>query len=152
MEVIKLSDTLTVSRIVHGHWRLLDWNLSPQELLTLTQNAIDLGITTFDHADIYGNYTCEQAFGNALALQKSLRNKIKNVTVEGNVVKQNRISELEGKDTYCELYLKNFSNSLLNTFTISGKIENRSVNVQSDGILQSTLAITQRIAPLRNTL
>lgn len=90
--------------------------------------------------------------GEVTPFRVAKTNKIKNVTVEGNVVKQNRISELEGKDTYCELYLKNFSNSLSNTFTISGKIENRSVNVQSDGILQSTLAITQRIAPLRNTL
>ena len=90
--------------------------------------------------------------GEIVPFRVAKTNKIKNVSVEGNVVKQNRISELEGKDTYCELFLKNFSNSLLNTFTISGKIENRSINIQSEGIVQSTLAINQRVAPLRNTL
>ena len=79
-------------------------------------------------------------------------NRLKNVSVEGNVVKQNNIAEVEGKDTYCELYLKNYSNSLLNTFTISGKIQSRSIDTSSDGIVQSNLAVTQRVAPLRNTL
>jgi hypothetical protein len=79
-------------------------------------------------------------------------NRLKNVSVEGNVAKQNNIAEVEGKNTYCELYLKNYSNSLLNTFTISGKIQSRSIDTSSDGIVQSNLAITQRVAPLRNTL
>jgi len=63
--------------MIHGHWRLAEWKLSNQELLKLTQQCLELGINTFDHADIYGNYSCERLFGNALANKKSLRNEIK---------------------------------------------------------------------------
>lgn len=65
-----------LSRIVHGHWRLADWKLSKQDLLKLTEQCVELGVTSFDHADIYGNYTCEALFGDSLALNSSLRNKI----------------------------------------------------------------------------
>lgn len=68
--------SLELSNIVHGHWRLAEWNYTPQELLNLTQHCIDLGITSFDHADIYGNYECEGLFGEALSLLPSLRKNI----------------------------------------------------------------------------
>ena len=77
---ITLAPALQISRIVHGHWRLKDWNLSAQQLLQLTEQAIDLGITTFDHADIYGNYSCEQLFGDALSGKKELRKAIQIIT------------------------------------------------------------------------
>jgi hypothetical protein len=90
--------------------------------------------------------------GNIIPFRVAKTNRLKNVSVEGNVAKENDIAPIEGKDTYCELYLKNYTNSLLNMFNISGKIQSRSIDVSSDGIVQSNLAITQRVAPLRNTL
>ena len=80
MNSINLTENFKISRIVQGHWRLNEWNKSPQELLKLSKQAFDLGITTFDHADIYGDYACEQLFGNALALDTSFRKKIQIVT------------------------------------------------------------------------
>jgi predicted oxidoreductase len=80
MSRIKLTKDLEFSRIIHGHWRLAEWNLSDQALLKLTEQAIELGVTTFDHADIYGNYSCEKLFGDAISLKKSLRNDIEIVT------------------------------------------------------------------------
>jgi len=80
MERIQLTAQFGISRIVHGHWRLMDWNLPDQELLKLTEQVIELGITTFDHADIYGNYSCEERFGKALLLKKELRRNIEIVT------------------------------------------------------------------------
>ena len=80
MNKIKLADNLKISQLVHGHWRLLDWKMSDQELLGLTQQLIELGITTFDHADIYGNYNCEKLFGDALAIKKELRNELQIIT------------------------------------------------------------------------
>jgi predicted oxidoreductase len=77
---VKLATDFEISNLVQGHWRLADWKLTSKELLALTQQTIDLGITTFDHADIYGDYTCEQLFGNALNLDKGLRNKIQIIT------------------------------------------------------------------------
>ncbi len=73
---IKLTEDFEVSRIIHGHWRLNDWQLSNQELLKLTQQVIEGGLTTFDHADIYGNYTCEKLFGDALHLKPGLRSEL----------------------------------------------------------------------------
>ena len=77
---IALASNLSISRVVHGHWRLSEWNLTPQQLLSLVQGAMELGVTTFDHADIYGGYTCEQLFGNALALKPELRSHMQIVT------------------------------------------------------------------------
>lgn len=80
MKRIKLSESLQLSEFVHGHWRLSDWGLSDQELLKLINQIIELGITSFDHADIYGNYSCEDLFGNALENDKSLRHQIQIIT------------------------------------------------------------------------
>ena len=79
-------------------------------------------------------------------------NKIKSMSVDGNYFKKTNVAQLEGQSVYCDLFLKNYNNTLLNTFNISGKIESRSLNVSNDGILQSTLSITQRLALLRNSL
>lgn len=73
-------DTLHISPVIHGHWRLMDWKLSTKELLKLTQQIVELGISTFDHADIYGNYKCEKKFGDALKLDKSVRKNIQIIT------------------------------------------------------------------------
>jgi predicted oxidoreductase len=75
-----LEADLGFSRIVHGHWRLAEWNLSAQELLTLTEQVMEMGITAFDHADIYGNHTCEKLFGDAIALKPGIRDQIRIVT------------------------------------------------------------------------
>ena len=80
MKKIKLNKSVEISRITHGHWRLKEWNLTNQELLKLTQQNCELGITTFDHADIYGDYECEKLFGDALILKKELRKKIQLIT------------------------------------------------------------------------
>ena len=70
---IALNDNLSLSRIVHGYWRLRDWDLSDDQLLKLIEQVLELGITSFDHADIYGNHTCEAYFGRALAMKPQLR-------------------------------------------------------------------------------
>ncbi|HEX7643740.1 MAG TPA: aldo/keto reductase [Burkholderiaceae bacterium] len=70
------------SRIALGMWRLAGWNLSPQHRLAFVEQALELGITTIDHADIYGS---EAPFGEALALKPSLRDKLEIVTKCGIV-------------------------------------------------------------------
>ena len=62
MQRIKLSDQLEFSRILHGMWRLADWNMSTAELLKFVEQAVEMGVTTFDNADIYGGYQCEETF------------------------------------------------------------------------------------------
>ncbi|MCT4783609.1 MULTISPECIES: aldo/keto reductase [Exiguobacterium] len=83
MQRITLTEDLSFSRIVHGMWRLAEWDMSPQERLAFIESCIELGITTFDHADIYGGYTCEGLFGEALRLKPELRDQIEIVTKTG---------------------------------------------------------------------
>lgn len=54
------------SPLVMGYWRLMEWGMSPQERVAFIEHHVRLGITTVDHADIYGDYQCEAAFGEAL--------------------------------------------------------------------------------------
>ncbi|MFH0273474.1 aldo/keto reductase [Vibrio jasicida] len=68
------------SELVQGYWRAVDWGMTAQERLSFLKQHIELGITTVDHADIYGNYECEALFGEALALEKSVRQQIQIVT------------------------------------------------------------------------
>lgn len=66
----------SLSPIVAGAWRMADWNWTPQERLRWIEQCLDLGITSFDHADIYGGYTVEALFGQALALSPGLRQRM----------------------------------------------------------------------------
>jgi len=77
---ISLSDGLSLSRIVHGQMRMAGWKLSHRELLKRMEEIIELGITSFDHADIYGNYGCEALLGEVMMLKKSIRSQIEIVT------------------------------------------------------------------------
>ncbi|HGY1012126.1 TPA: aldo/keto reductase family oxidoreductase [Aeromonas salmonicida subsp. smithia] len=70
----------TFSRLIMGYWRLMEWQLSPAALLDLMKYHLDLGVTTIDHADIYGGYQCEETFGNALRLEPSLRDRMEIVS------------------------------------------------------------------------
>ncbi|MDC6111024.1 aldo/keto reductase [Serratia rubidaea] len=68
------------SRMVCGYWRLMEWGMSPQQLLGFIEQHLELGITTVDHADIYGGYACEQEFGDALRLRPALRQRLELVS------------------------------------------------------------------------
>ncbi|MET3505246.1 aldo/keto reductase [Halalkalibacter oceani] len=86
MERIKLAEDLSFSRLVYGLWRLANWKQSSGQTLDLLKYVYEQGVTTFDHADIYGSYTCEELFGVALAKEPSLRQKIEIVTKCGIVL------------------------------------------------------------------
>ncbi len=73
-------DGLTLSRIVAGMWRMGEWGMSPQQRVALIEQILELGVTSFDHADIYGDYGVEALFGEALKLQPSLRGRMELVS------------------------------------------------------------------------
>jgi predicted oxidoreductase len=70
----------TLSRIVAGAWRMDSWQFSVQERVRWIEGCLALGITTFDHADIYGGYGVEGLFGEALAAAPHLRERMQIVT------------------------------------------------------------------------
>ncbi|MBT2689505.1 aldo/keto reductase family oxidoreductase [Bacillus sp. ISL-47] len=86
MERVQMAEDLSFSRIIHGLWRLADWNYNDEEIVDLIEHCLELGITTFDHADIYGSYTCEALFGKALQLKPELRDRMEIITKCGIVL------------------------------------------------------------------
>lgn len=71
---------LQLSQFIAGFWRLDSWQKSPSETLALIEHYLSLGVTSMDHADIYGEYSCEELFGKALSLKPSLRDQMQIVS------------------------------------------------------------------------
>lgn len=93
MNTVKIAPQLDISRIVLGIWRLLDWNMTDQQLLTYIKQSMEAGVTTFDHADIYGDYECEAGFGKALQLEPSLRSQMQLITKCGIKLKSSKFPD-----------------------------------------------------------
>jgi predicted oxidoreductase len=64
---------LALSPIVAGAWRMADWGWNAEQRVRWIEQCMELGVTSFDHADIYGGYRVEALFGEALALKPMLR-------------------------------------------------------------------------------
>ena len=65
------------SRIITGAWR---WNLDVAQVERLIRQSLDVGMTTFDHADIYGDHSNEEIFGNVIRKDPPLRQRMEIVT------------------------------------------------------------------------
>lgn len=114
MEHVKIKDNLSFSRIAHGYWRLLKWDLSKQEILNLLETCLEMGITTIDHADIYGDYSCEKHFGEILSQNKALRQKLQIITKCGiKLISKNRPEhKIKHYDTSAKHIISSAENSL----------------------------------------
>ncbi len=66
------------SSIIAGvmSWGVWGRNCTTPQIIELILACLDGGITTFDHADIYGDYTTEEAFGVALRASRIDRQRI----------------------------------------------------------------------------
>ena len=81
MPRIELNPGLSLSRLAYGVWRLSEAaDTSAPAVAGRIQACLDQGITTFDHADIYGDYSCEDIFGQAIKARPSLKDQIEIVT------------------------------------------------------------------------
>lgn len=71
-----------LSRIISGTmtWGVWGKNLSTAAMTETIEKNIELGVNTFDHADIYGGYTTEAAFGKALKSASVSRDKTYHIT------------------------------------------------------------------------
>ena len=76
MRTIQLggSDPLAVSAVALGCMHLAE--LDEAAASRLIHTALELGVTYFDHADIYGAGASEALFGRVLAAEPGLRNKL----------------------------------------------------------------------------
>ena len=66
------------SKIIQGCMTWGKWGkqLDTQQMIRLMNHCLEQGITTFDHADIYGDYSTEENFGYAFAKAKVNRSSI----------------------------------------------------------------------------
>ncbi len=78
MQKIYLSDSgPKVSPAIYGFYR---WNEvsgnAAQTMESIVNLCLELGINTFDHADIYGDYQCEELFGKLISSKSFKREDI----------------------------------------------------------------------------
>lgn len=73
---------MNYSRIIAGTMTWGSWGkkLSKIEMMDLIHYCLEQGITSFDHADIYGGYTTEADFGEALSETNIPRENIQLIT------------------------------------------------------------------------
>lgn len=70
------------SAVIAGCMKWGQWGarFDTDSYINMIHACIDEGVTTFDHADIYGHYTTEEEFGNALRREPALRNRMQLIT------------------------------------------------------------------------
>jgi len=134
LKPINVSQTeLQMSRLALGMWRI--HTISPSDIDRLMSTALDQGITTFDHADIYGGYTCEEAFGHWMKENKGLRDELQLVSKCGiKLISENRPDHR----------VKHYDTSKKH---IKASVENSLKNLQTDYL---DLLLIHRPDPLMN--
>lgn len=121
--------SIQLSPIIAGvmNWGLWDKNLNTREMNHLIHLFYENGITSFDHADIYGGYTTESAFGKAWATSKIAREKVQFISKCGiqyiaESRPENKIKHYEYSKEYIissvENSLKNLQTDYLDVFLL----------------------------------
>lgn len=108
--------TSNYSRIIQGcmTWGAWGKQMSEREMIVTMHHCLEQGITSFDHADIYGDYTTEEAWGSAFAKADIPRNSIQLISKCGIQMKgDNRPGNLVKHYQYDATYIiKSVENSL----------------------------------------
>ncbi len=102
VSAVRLStDGPALSAIVAGVWRMASWGMDVPQRVRWIEECLALGITSFDHADIYGDYQVESLFGEALGVAPGLRARMQIVSKCGiKLVSQQRPAHaLQSYDT-----------------------------------------------------
>src|SRR5580765_327149 len=87
MEKTYLSDAgPKVSPAIYGFYRWNEQDISLSKMEGIIDLCLELGINTFDHADIYGGYQCEEVFGEIIKNKRIKREDIVLFTKCGLVV------------------------------------------------------------------
>lgn len=123
-----MKNTTKNSRIIAGAMTWGQWGkqLSKNEIADLIHHCLEVGITTFDHADIYGGYTNETDFGKGFAQSGIVRDKIQLITKCGIQyvcdARKNRIKHYDYSSEYiiwsAEQSLKNLRTDYVDLFLL----------------------------------
>tara|TARA_R110000751_G_scaffold97228_2_gene189199 strand:- start:3184 stop:4047 length:864 start_codon:yes stop_codon:yes gene_type:complete len=97
---------LKYSRIIAGTMTWGKWGkqLSTAEMIALMNHCVENKITTFDHADIYGDYTNEEDFGKAFSKSSIKREDVQLISkcgIQFNVKERsNRVKHYDYNASY----------------------------------------------------
>lgn len=80
LDPTRFANPAGLSPIVAGCWRMAEWRLDVAARVRWIEGALALGVSAFDHADLYGDYSVEALFGEALAAAPGLRDRLRLVT------------------------------------------------------------------------
>jgi predicted oxidoreductase len=109
------------SNVIAGTMKWGAWGakLNTSAFEQMIKDCIAAGVTTFDHADIYGDYTTEEDFGKVLKEQPSLRQQMQLITKCGiQMVSVNRPHhKIKSYDTSYEHIIESVERSLSNLAT-----------------------------------
>ncbi len=109
-----------LSPIIAGtmNWGIWDKNLSQKEMESMIHICLENKITTFDHADIYGSYTTEAAFGKAFASSTISREKMQLISKCGiQLISENRTNSIKYYNYSKDYIIWSVENSLKNLQT-----------------------------------
>jgi predicted oxidoreductase len=115
MEKIYLSDSgPKVSPAIYGFYRWNTDEINMNKMESIIDLCIELGINTFDHADIYGGYQCEEMFGEIIKGKRVKREEIVLFTKCGVNLPHPSRPDIRVKyyDTSREHILRSLENSL----------------------------------------
>ena len=107
-------------------WGSWGKQLNVREMTHLIDYCLENGITTFDHADIYGDYSTEGEFGNALTNSAAKRNDLQIISKCGiqykGLARDNQIKHYNYNKDYiiwsAEESLKNLKTEYLDLFLL----------------------------------
>jgi predicted oxidoreductase len=111
---------LSYSKIIAGTmtWGLLGKEMSSKEMAALINHCISSGVTTFDHADIYGDYTMEKDFGLAFKESGVKREAIQLISKCGiQKLSNNRENKVKHYNYSKEYIIQSAEKSLVNLKT-----------------------------------
>lgn len=111
---------MQISPLIVGtmRWGIWGANHSEKQVQHLIETALSQGLTTFDHADIYGDYTGERLFGNTLQHCSVARDSVQLITKCGiEMPCANRDFKIKSYNYSAEHLLKSVEISLRNLRT-----------------------------------
>ncbi|MFT4537010.1 MAG: putative oxidoreductase [Saprospiraceae bacterium] len=87
------------SRIIAGvmKWGVWGAQLNTTAMASLIEDCLALGVTTFDHADIYGGHTTEAEWGNAFQKSGLARENVQIITKCGIMMQSDQRPSIKAK-------------------------------------------------------
>jgi predicted oxidoreductase len=98
-------------------WGVWGKNFNTNQMDQMMHHCLENGITTFDHADIYGGFTTEASFGKAFTQSKIQRDAIQLISKCGIKITEGRNYQVKHYDYAKEYIIWSVENSLKNLET-----------------------------------